>query len=385
MFTDPFDATVALIFAVLGALIGSFSNVLIYRLPRGESVAFPPSRCPNCGRRLGALDLVPVLSWAALGGRCRGCRSPISWRYPLVELLTALGYGLLAILFPWSRVGVSLLGLCFLFTALLVIAFIDAETRTIPDSVVLPGVALGLGLGLVNARSGASLSGLPSFSGALSGALLGSGIIALIALYGELALRRGRERKYPEFPVSYQQVALAALAGAWLGVGWGVALGVLAALVNLLARRAVRLPETLLLLALLISLVLGASGVGPGVIGMAQGAIAAAGGMSLLAALYWWTQPDDTEEDSEADYDPVAMGFGDVKLAGLMGAFIGLSGVIVSLGVAVLAGALIGVVILLLKRDNRVPFGPYLAVGALVTLMFGAQIMQAVKGLYGLS
>ena len=379
-FDAPFDTTVALLFAVLGALIGSFSNVLIHRLPRGESVAFPPSRCPNCGRRLGPAELVPVLSWAALGGRCRGCRSPISWRYPLVEGLTALGYGLLAVLFPWSKVGVSLLGLCFLFTALLVISFIDAETHTIPDGVVLPGAALGLGLGLVNGFTGATLSGLPGFGAALSGALLGSGVIALIALYGELALRRGRERRYPEFPVSYQQVALAALSGAWLGAGWGVGLGLLGVLANLLARRAVRLPETPMLLALLASLMLGASGVGPGVIGMAQGALAAAGALSLLAALYWWSQP----EEEAGDQDPVAMGFGDVKLAGLLGAFLGVTGVVVSLGVAVLAGAAIGVVILLLRGDNRVPFGPYMALGALITLLFGAQIVGALRALYGL-
>jgi len=70
---------------VLGLLVGSFLNVVIHRLPRGESIVFPPSRCPHCGRRLGPMDLVPVLSYLALRGRCRYCRTPISSRYPLVD------------------------------------------------------------------------------------------------------------------------------------------------------------------------------------------------------------------------------------------------------------------------------------------------------------
>lgn len=383
------DAFVVVLAAVLGALIGSFSNVLIYRLPRGESIAFPPSHCPRCDHRLSALDLVPILSWAGLRGRCRYCAAGISARYPLVELLSAAGYALLAVVFPWSQVGATLLGLWALLTLLLAISFIDAETRTIPDALVLPGVAVGLLLGFTNESTGAFTLGLPTLRAALGGALLGAGALALIALYGELVLRRLRERRFPEFPVSYQQVALAAFAGAWLGpdemgIVWGVGLGLASVALNVVARRVVRLPETLLLLGLLASVVLGASGVGPGPIAMVQNALAAAGGMSLLAALYWWTQPDVAEAD-DADHDPVAMGFGDVKLAGLLGAFLGVTGVVVSLGVAILAGAVFGVLALLVRRDNKIPFGPYLALGALATLLFGAQLVGALKNLYGLN
>ncbi|WP_045233908.1 prepilin peptidase, partial [Deinococcus pimensis] len=178
------DAFVVLVLALLGALIGSFSNVLIYRMPRRESVAFPPSHCPSCDRPLSPIDLVPILSWAFLRGRCRTCRAPISARYPLVELLTALGYALLGILLPWSQVGVTLVGLCALFTLLLVIAFIDAETRTIPDELVLPGIALGVLVGLLNERGGGAAAGLPDLARAWQGALLGAGVISLIAIFG---------------------------------------------------------------------------------------------------------------------------------------------------------------------------------------------------------
>nr|WP_041231122.1 prepilin peptidase [Deinococcus peraridilitoris] len=377
------DTLIVVLGALLGALIGSFSNVLIHRLPRRESVAFPPSHCPNCQHRLSALDLIPLFSWAGLRGRCRYCGARISARYPLVELLTALGYALLAVLLPWSAAGASLLGLWAMFTLLLVISFIDAETRTIPDALVLPGLALGLLLGFANERTGALIAGLPGVQGALAGALLGAGLIALIALYGELVLRRFRERRFPEFPVSYQQVALAALVGAWLGVVWGVVLGLFSVALNVFARRVVRLPEILLLLGLLVSIVLGVSGTGPGVIDMTQNALAAAGGMSLLAALYWWTQPDEIESEDQ-DYDPVAMGFGDVKLMGLLGAFMGVTGALVSLGVAILVGALVGVVTLSLRRENKLPFAPLLALGALVHLLYGAQIVQAFQALYAL-
>ena len=79
---------------VTGLCIGSFLNVVAWRLPRGESVLFPPSRCPACGHRLAVRDLVPVLSWALLRGRCRRCRAPVSVRYPLVEVLGGFATGL---------------------------------------------------------------------------------------------------------------------------------------------------------------------------------------------------------------------------------------------------------------------------------------------------
>jgi leader peptidase (prepilin peptidase)/N-methyltransferase len=86
---------------VVGACVGSFLNVALWRIPRGESIVSPPSHCPACGRELGALELVPVMSWVALRGRCRHCGVHISARYPLVELGTALLFALVA----WLIVG----------------------------------------------------------------------------------------------------------------------------------------------------------------------------------------------------------------------------------------------------------------------------------------
>ena len=85
--------------ALLGACVGSFLNVVLWRVPRGESIVRPPSHCPSCGQELGAIELVPVLSWLALRGRCRHCGVHISARYPLVEFGVALLFAAVALLF----------------------------------------------------------------------------------------------------------------------------------------------------------------------------------------------------------------------------------------------------------------------------------------------
>ncbi|WP_407569723.1 prepilin peptidase [Deinococcus altitudinis] len=381
------DVLITVFAAVLGLLIGSFSNVLIWRLPRHESVNFPPSHCPNCDHALAPIDLVPVLSWAMLGGKCRYCKAPISPRYPIVELITGAGYALLSVVFPYSQVGASLLGLCLLFTLLLVASVIDQETYTIPDEISLPGAAIGLLFGLVNARSGAAdTTGLPVFAEALRGMLLGAGLLIAIDLLGSWVIRRFRERAFPEFPLGYQQIALSLLAGAWLGAGWGVGVGVLSAAANLLGRRTFRVPEWLTLGGTLLSLVLTGTGAGPGLILMVQGALAAAGGMALLCGLYWWLSPliTKTPEDDSDDYDASAMGFGDVKLAALIGAFLGWEKLIVAVVFAVVAGAVLGVLQLLIFKENRLKFGPYLAIGAVLALLFGSQLVQMYRGLFGL-
>ncbi|GGJ84105.1 prepilin peptidase [Deinococcus aquiradiocola] len=378
------DTLVTVIVAVLGLLIGSFSNVLIWRLPRRESINFPPSHCPNCDHALAPLDLVPVLSWAALRGRCRYCRAPISPRYPVVELVTGAGYLILSLMFPYSQVGASLLGLCLLFTLLLVASVIDQETYSIPDEVSLPGAGIGLLFGLVNARTHAD--GLPVFAEALRGMLLGAGLLIVIDLFGSWVMRRARERSFPEAPLGYQQIALALLAGTWLGAWAGIAVGAVSVAVNLAARRAVRVPEWLTLGGTLLSLVLGTSGYGPGLILMVQGGLAAAGGMALLCGLYWWLHPIVTgqQEDDSDDYDPAAMGFGDVKLAAMIGAFLGWENLIVAVVVAIVAGAVLGVLQLLILKENRLKFGPYLALGALIALMFGAPLVEFYRRLFGL-
>ncbi|HYH03079.1 MAG TPA: prepilin peptidase, partial [Bacillota bacterium] len=122
-----------IILLLFGLIIGSFLNVVIYRLPRGESIVLPPSHCTNCQHRLGALDLIPVISFLGLRGKCRYCQSKISVRYPLVELLC----GLLTLLW-WYRVGmmdfsVNGIAVLILTYALVVISLIDFDLQIIPN------------------------------------------------------------------------------------------------------------------------------------------------------------------------------------------------------------------------------------------------------------
>jgi leader peptidase (prepilin peptidase) / N-methyltransferase len=130
-----------LIVLAFGLIIGSFLNVCIYRLPRNQSVVFPSSRCPSCDNPIRARDNIPVLSYLALGGRCRVCGQRISFRYPLVEALNAFLY--LAVLWRYGFCWASALyGL--LISALIVITFIDIDFQIIPDRITLTGIPAGL-------------------------------------------------------------------------------------------------------------------------------------------------------------------------------------------------------------------------------------------------
>jgi leader peptidase (prepilin peptidase) / N-methyltransferase len=138
LLSTPAFETTALLF---GLIVGSFANVCIYRLPRRESVVSPPSRCPACGTLIKARDNVPVFGWLLLAGRCRACRAPISWRYPVVEAangLLWLGLATLGGPRPGTFVAMALV------TALLVLGLIDLDHKLLPDAITLPGIAAGL-------------------------------------------------------------------------------------------------------------------------------------------------------------------------------------------------------------------------------------------------
>lgn len=182
-----------------GLLLGSFLNVVILRLPRGQSIVSPPSRCPRCKARIGPWDNVPVLSYLLLRGRCRHCRKRIHWRYPVVELTAGL---LLWLLARSAQSPALLVPHAAFLLALLVVAWIDFDTRTIPDVITIPGVAIGLGLSLF----------LPPGPGpALLGAVAGGASLWLVgAAY---------ERATGVPGMGGGDVKLAAMMGAFLGIG----------------------------------------------------------------------------------------------------------------------------------------------------------------------
>jgi leader peptidase (prepilin peptidase)/N-methyltransferase len=165
---------VTFVAVLVGAVIGSFLNVAIARLPRQESLVRPPSHCPSCGTAIRWHDNIPVLSFVALRGRCRACDAPIPWRYPVVEAGTA---GLFA-LAAWQSAGpVDLVTAWLFLSALVAITAIDLEHQIIPDRITLPAIAVGF----LTSFLGTRVSWLDS----LLGILLGGGLLfAVIVLSG---------------------------------------------------------------------------------------------------------------------------------------------------------------------------------------------------------
>ncbi len=271
---------IAAIAGVFGLLIGSFLNVVIYRVPIGMSVVRPASACPNCGSGIHAYDNVPVVAWLALRGRCRSCSAPISARYPLVELGTGVFFFLVSLPIATQLAGVQptvneiasgLALVAFLYLAAISIAlsFIDIEHHRLPNAIVLPAYAVGI-------------------------ILLATSCI-LIGDYAAL-LR---------------------------------------------------------------------AGIGMAALGLAY----------LTLALLW----------------KGSMGLGDVKLAGVLGLYLGYTGwgalAVGSIG-AFLLGGIFGLVLILLHKTTRksgIPFGPWMVLGAWVGILFGNLIWADYLSAFGLA
>lgn len=259
----------------LGCVIGSFLNVCIYRMPWDRSVVSPPSHCPQCGGRLRAVDLVPLLSFLALGRKCRFCGSAIAWRYFVVELIAGLVF-----VGVWraSGPGPQLIPGWIFASVVIAVVFTDLDHMIIPDKLVAAAlVAAVLGEGLLVAAGRAPLLSVtvPGTSLALprvlAGGLVGLGAFVFIRAFSQLLFRRE------------------------------------------------------------------------------------------------------------------GMGLGDVKLAGAIGAMLGPALALVSFGLAILAGAMLGVLLLvarLRRRMEYLPFGPFLAVAALVALLVPDRLMAAVQEIY---
>jgi leader peptidase (prepilin peptidase)/N-methyltransferase len=272
-------AVVAIAFA-FGLVVGSFLNVVVHRLPRGESIVWPGSRCPACSRAIRPYENVPLVSYLVLGGRCRGCGARISLRYPALELLTAVLFAVIA-LETGPRIDTVL---WCAFAAMLVGAgAIDAEHRIIPDEISVGGLAAGLVLVPVLE----AFHGYPYLSGLLrsvSGAALGGGLLWSVGFaHARLSVALGRTFEH------------------WPGDG-----------------------------------------------------AAYPGPWSLD---YWTWFP--------------GLGFGDVKLLAMIGAFVGPGGVVETLLAASIAGLALGLASALVTRRWNSPFGfgPALAVGALLVIL----------------
>ena len=201
--------TLPFVFA-LGAIIGSFANVCIHRLPRGESVVTPRSRCPRCGTPIAGWDNVPVLSWLLLRGRCRACRVPISPRYPLVEALVGALF-LAAVL--RHGIGLPAFAGALLATAAVILAATDLESRILPDEVTLGVLVLGLLLAAGRDLRAVETRGAEAFTGHLLPALVGAAFGAAVVWGVGAAYRRLRGAE----GMGLGDVKMIAMIGAFVG------------------------------------------------------------------------------------------------------------------------------------------------------------------------
>ncbi|MBF0588939.1 MAG: prepilin peptidase [Magnetococcales bacterium] len=192
----------SVVVGIYAAVVGSFLNVCIHRIPRGEGIALEPSHCPKCDAPIKWRDNIPILGWLLLLGRCRSCKAPISWRYPLVELLS-VGLALMALFrfgLTWEFAALSIFG-----AALLTLTMIDFEHYILPDVITYPGMVVGVALAWLLPLG----EPLPSGESSLIGLVVGGGGLWLFAwLFEKIAKKPG---------MGYGDVKLFAMIGAWLG------------------------------------------------------------------------------------------------------------------------------------------------------------------------
>jgi len=204
---------------VFGLLVGSFLNVVIYRVPLGISVAYPPSRCPSCDMLIKPWDNIPVLSYLILRGRCRRCANPISMRYPAVELVTGLLFVAIAWRFGetwWTPVH------CIFAAALISAAMIDFDHQIIPDGISLGGLAVAM----IVVPSVGNVYGMPFVDGLIRsavGAGVGAGVLWLVAfIHARVSVAIGRE--FEHWPGEGESIPRPMEADYWLwfpGLGLG--------------------------------------------------------------------------------------------------------------------------------------------------------------------
>jgi prepilin signal peptidase PulO-like enzyme (type II secretory pathway) len=336
----------ALAAGLLGLLFGSFLNVCSLRWPMDESVVKPRSRCPGCAREIAWYDNVPVASWLLLRGRCRGCAEPISIRYPLTELATALAWGgMVAVHGPTYE---ALRG-ALLLTLLLGIALSDARFYLIPDQFTIGGAALMLILSALTpaiSPGEALLGAVVGFGGFW---LLGQAADAYYHRFRQDALRealeeheanRGSMGTGKRLPALRTPAFAAFVVAAAAAIGGAGAAGALS-------------PVTAVLLAGLV---------------VASGAVLAAWIDGIFA-------PTTFDEELEEGALGSALGGGDIKMMALVGAALGWTGV----ALTVFGGALFAVVASVAVRvaggQQLIPFGIFLALGAVVAYVFGDPVV----------
>jgi leader peptidase (prepilin peptidase)/N-methyltransferase len=345
-----------------GAIVGSFLNVCIYRIPRDISLWKPArSFCPHCERSIPWTHNIPLFSWLVLRGRCGHCKKPIGWRYPVVEILTAVLFAVAASLVAFP----TLVAILVFLSVLVVITFIDIEFFSIPDALSKGGLAAGLLFSLLTPQLHHTSSALTAIERAAAGALSGGLILYLVTELGKLAFGRYKVFFSSSTPFSFEvgsggepQILIQDEAFTWSEHFFRKSDRILVRAdevslngkefkdleLNFYADRIVTTRETIPLTDIV------------GIHGKMR----------------------------YAEFPREAMGLGDVKLIAAIGGFVGWQGILFTIPAASVLGAAVGLTALGFgKREwsAKIPFGPYLATGAILWLFYGHQLISWYIGL----
>ena len=351
----------SLVFFSLGCIIGSFLNVCIHRMPREMSIITPRSHCPHCKYSIPWYLNLPLATWLALRGRCKNCGAPISPRYFIVELLTGIAF-----LGCWLTFGRAdqplpslLLALVYagFLSGLIVATFIDFEHLIIPDEITIGGMAAGFVasffLPTLHGASRMNIGLLHSVVGAVAGA----GTVYAILRPGKWLFGRQRVKLPVETKIVFGETAVH-LPGKEI------------AYEELFYRQS----DAIVLQARTVELV--DRGYRDVLVRLSPSALEI-GGEKF--------NPDEVPcleaVSSEILLPREAMGLGDVKFMGAIGAFIGWQGVVFSLMISSMIGAAVGVTLIVMRRrewSSRMPYGPYIALAAAIWIFGGKKIIQAI-------
>jgi leader peptidase (prepilin peptidase) / N-methyltransferase len=351
---------------VFGAIMGSFLNVCIYRIPRGISIVSPArSFCPTCRAQIPWHLNVPVLSWLALHGRCANCNAPINPRYLIVEALTAILFAVAAWIVP-----VPMLFSVWVILAILVVTtFVDLEFFIIPDLMSKGGIAAGLVLSLLTPGLHQTSAPLQAFLSAIAGGATGALILFLVGEFGKLAFGRYRvilntpARFYLEdLPEGDRQLVIDGETFLWSEHFFRrsdrIVLQATEVYIDGVAYRhtdltffdeRVRMPRETIEL-------------------------------NKIKSLSGWT--------TGGRFPREAMGIGDMKLIAAIGTFVGWHGVLFTIGAGSFIGAgfgLTGVILRRWSRSHKIPFGPCLAIAAVIWLFWGQELGLLYARLLGLA
>jgi leader peptidase (prepilin peptidase)/N-methyltransferase len=335
---------------LFGAVVGSFLNVCIYRMPRGLSVVSPPSACPHCHTQIRWYHNIPLVTYLAIGGKCRYCGAKITPRYFLVELLTALAF-----LAVWLQFGSWRPVIYWVLIAGFIVAtFIDFEHFIIPNEITLGGVVVGLVASAVYPPLHDALSVPASIGQSLLGILCGGGVLYLVVELGKLLFGK---RKVPLDPDTKIVIHDGKLIVGEEELPWE----------DMFFRDSDRITFRATTLQY-----------NDQTFADAQ-VVVTETGLQINDQKFDLTATDNIEATTDLIIIPrEAMGLGDVKLLAAIGAFLGWKATLFTVFISSVLGGVVGLALIILQRTNwqgRIPYGPYLVVGALLWIFFGQQLV----------